>query len=276
MASQQQLQNNSSTPPNNGPLTNHVAGQQHVVGQQVNHVSAQQLAAIQNQHMNATSAGARPAVINLNMQSAANQLQNVQVLGSVGVTNAINLNSTTGAAGAFTSTSGVMATNSPANHMQVAMQQASRTTTVPNAISAVNQQMHGQHQMRNNIVGSSNTAGASGSSATGATASAVNKRKLNDLLRELDPLETMDDDAEEVLLQLADDFIENIISSSCQIAKNRKSTTLDVKDVHLHLDRNWNMWIPGFGNEDLRPYKKLPSTDAHRQRLALIKKALKK
>jgi len=276
MASQQQLQNNSSTPPNNGPLTNHVAGQQHVVGQQVNHVSAQQLAAIQNQHMNATSAGARPAVINLNMQSAANQLQNVQVLGSVGVTNAINLNSTTGAAGAFTSTTGVMATNSPANHMQVAMQQASRTTTVPNAISAVNQQMHGQHQMRNNIVGSSNTTGASGSSTTGATASAVNKRKLNDLLRELDPLETMDDDAEEVLLQLADDFIENIISSSCQIAKNRKSTTLDVKDVHLHLDRNWNMWIPGFGNEDLRPYKKLPSTDAHRQRLALIKKALKK
>ena len=31
------------------------------------------------------------------------------------------------------------------------------------------------------------------------------------------------------------------------------------------LDRNWNMWIPGFGSEDLRPYKKLPSTEAHRQ-----------
>lgn len=31
------------------------------------------------------------------------------------------------------------------------------------------------------------------------------------------------------------------------------------------LDRNWNMWIPGFGSEDLRPYKKAPATEAHKQ-----------
>jgi len=104
----------------------------------------------------------------------------------------------------------------------------------------------------------------------------LTKRKLQDLLHEIDPTETMDDDVEEVLLQIADDFIENVISSSCQIAKHRKSNTLEVKDVQLHLDRNWNMWIPGYGSEDLRPYKKLPSTEAHRQRLALIKKAMKK
>jgi len=104
----------------------------------------------------------------------------------------------------------------------------------------------------------------------------LTKRKLQDLLREIDPTETLDDDVEEILLQIADDFIENVISTSCQIAKHRKSNTLEVKDVQLHLDRNWNMWIPGFGSEDLRPYKKLPSTEAHRQRLALIKKAMKK
>ena len=33
----------------------------------------------------------------------------------------------------------------------------------------------------------------------------------------------------------------------------------------LFLDRNWNMWIPGFGSEDLRPYKKAPATEAHKQ-----------
>jgi len=104
----------------------------------------------------------------------------------------------------------------------------------------------------------------------------LTKRKLQDLLREIDPTETLDDDVEEILLQIADDFIENVISTSCQIAKHRKSNTLEVKDMQLHLDRNWNMWIPGFGSEDLRPYKKLPSTEAHRQRLALIKKAMKK
>lgn len=104
----------------------------------------------------------------------------------------------------------------------------------------------------------------------------LTKRKLQDLLHEIDPTETMDDDVEEAVLQIADDFIENVINSSCQIAKHRESNTLEVKDVQLHLDSNWNMWIPGFGSDDLRPYKRLPSTEAHRQRLALIKKAMKK
>ena len=76
--------------------------------------------------------------------------------------------------------------------------------------------------------------------------------------------------------QIADDFIENVVTSGCQMAKHRKSSTLEVKDVQLHLQRNWNMWVPGFGSEELRPYKKAPVTDAHKQRLALIKKTLKK
>merc|ERR1712048_103863 len=128
----------------------------------------------------------------------------------------------------------------------------------------------------------SSTLNATSSTTSSATTSTsqpsqiLNKRKLQDLLHEIDPTETMDDDVEEALLHIADDFIENVITASCQLAKHRRSNILDVKDVQLHLDRNWNMWIPGFGSEDLRPYKKAPSTDAHRQRLALIKKALKK
>ena len=83
--------------------------------------------------------------------------------------------------------------------------------------------------------------GRSQSPAATATSTAnthnqiLTKRKLQDLLHEIDPTETMDDDVEEVLLQIADDFIENVINSSCQIAKHRKSNTLDVKDVQLHL-----------------------------------------
>ena len=30
-------------------------------------------------------------------------------------------------------------------------------------------------------------------------------------------------------------------------------------------ERNWNMWIPGFGSEELKPFKKSSTTEAHKQ-----------
>lgn len=35
---------------------------------------------------------------------------------------------------------------------------------------------------------------------------------------------------------------------------------------YLHFAENkWNMWIPGMGCDEVRPYKKLISTEAHKQ-----------
>lgn len=39
----------------------------------------------------------------------------------------------------------------------------------------------------------------------------------------------------QTLLSIADNFIENVVSSACQMAKHRKSNTLEVKDVQLCL-----------------------------------------
>ncbi|CAI9171059.1 unnamed protein product [Rangifer tarandus platyrhynchus] len=72
-----------------------------------------------------------------------------------------------------------------------------------------------------------------------------------DLVREVDPNEQLDEDVEEMLLQIADDFIESVVTAACQLAQHRKSSTLEVKDVQLHLERQWNMWIPGFGSEEI-------------------------
>lgn len=107
----------------------------------------------------------------------------------------------------------------------------------------------------------------------------LNKQRLQELINEIDPCEQLDEEAEEVILQMADDFIESIVTSSCQIAKHRGSKSLEVRDVQLVLEKNFNMNIPGFGNT-LSGLNRLKShsstTEAHKQRMALIRKTLKK
>lgn len=36
-------------------------------------------------------------------------------------------------------------------------------------------------------------------------------------------------------------------------------------ELYFLIERSWNMWIPGFGSDELRPYKKAATTEAHKQ-----------
>ncbi|XP_058824786.1 transcription initiation factor TFIID subunit 12 [Topomyia yanbarensis] len=119
-------------------------------------------------------------------------------------------------------------------------------------------------------------AAGSSSGVTDSTTQVLTKPRLQELVREIDPTEQLDEEVEELLLQIADDFVENTVNAACLLAKHRKVSKVEVRDVQLHLERNWNMWIPGFGTDELRPYKRATVTEAHKQRLALIRKAIKK
>jgi transcription initiation factor TFIID subunit 12 len=81
---------------------------------------------------------------------------------------------------------------------------------------------------------------------------------------------------EDLLLHIADDFIEQTVTQAAHLAKHRKAPTIDVRDVQLVLERNWNMWIPGFGTEEIRSHKRMAGTEAHKARMGLIRKSLKK
>ncbi|RVW48007.1 Transcription initiation factor TFIID subunit 12 [Vitis vinifera] len=64
-----------------------------------------------------------------------------------------------------------------------------------------------------------------------------------------------------------------ITTFGCSLAKHRKSPTLEAKDILLHLERNWNMTLPGFGGDEIKTFKKPFVSDIHKERLAAIKKS---
>lgn len=100
----------------------------------------------------------------------------------------------------------------------------------------------------------------------------LNKAKLQEIVKQIDPRQSLDPEVEEILLQIADDFIENNTLMGCAFAKHRGSDTLEVKDVQLSLSKNWGIYVPGFGSETLKPYKKPHFSEVHKQNIQLVKK----
>lgn len=102
----------------------------------------------------------------------------------------------------------------------------------------------------------------------------VTRRALQELVKQIDPNERLSPEVEEVLLEVADDFIDSITSFACCLAKHRKSDTLEAKDLLLHLERNWYMRIPGFGGDELRPFRRQVTSDTHKTRVAAVRRSL--
>ena len=72
---------------------------------------------------------------------------------------------------------------------------------------------------------------------------------------------------------MADDFVDTVIQSACRLAKLRDSSQLEVRDLQMVLERNYNIRVPGYASDELRTVKKVQPTQAWTQKLSAVQAA---
>lgn len=58
---------------------------------------------------------------------------------------------------------------------------------------------------------------------------------MRELVKEVDPNEQLEEDVEDLMLQISDDFVDEVVRAACTFAKHRKSNIVETKDVQLYL-----------------------------------------
>ena len=79
--------------------------------------------------------------------------------------------------------------------------------------------------------------------------------RIQELVQSIDPNYTLDPEAEEQVLQIADDFLDKVTRQSLRVAQHRGSKVLDTQDIQLVLAKHWGITIPGLGLPQIRPLK---------------------
>lgn len=75
------------------------------------------------------------------------------------------------------------------------------------------------------------------------------------------------------MLQLADDFVDGVISDACKLSKLRESPQLDIRDIQLVLERKYNIRIPGYASDEIRTVRKVQPAPGWTQKMNAVQAA---
>ncbi|KAI0160204.1 hypothetical protein GGR57DRAFT_456688 [Xylariaceae sp. FL1272] len=108
----------------------------------------------------------------------------------------------------------------------------------------------------------------------------LSKKKLDELVRQVcgggspgADGNYLTPDVEESVLSVADNFVDNLISMACRLAKERGSKVLEIRDIQLVLERVYNIRIPGYTSDELRTVRKVQPAASWIQKMSAIQAA---
>jgi transcription initiation factor TFIID subunit 12 len=64
------------------------------------------------------------------------------------------------------------------------------------------------------------------------------------------------------VLQVADNFVDQVLQAACKNAKERGSKLLEIRDIQLTLERGYNIRIPGYASDEIRTVRKIQPAPA--------------
>ncbi|GAB7350977.1 hypothetical protein MBLNU459_g1474t1 [Dothideomycetes sp. NU459] len=104
----------------------------------------------------------------------------------------------------------------------------------------------------------------------------LSKKKLDELVRQVTgggEGDGLTPDVEEAVLTLADDFVDNVITAACRLAKIRSNSTLDIRDIQIILERNYNIRVPGYSLDEIRTVRKFQPAQGWTQKMNAVQAA---
>ncbi|TVY39663.1 Transcription initiation factor TFIID subunit [Lachnellula occidentalis] len=80
-------------------------------------------------------------------------------------------------------------------------------------------------------------------------------------------------EVEESMLTVADSFVDQVLHNACKMAKERGSKVLEIRDIQLTLERNYNIRIPGYASDEIRTVRKIQPAPAWIAKMSAVQAA---